>query len=381
MYRAMPRSRQFAKMHTVDPNPTVPAAATLGGEPLETPHRPGFDVGPVRVDPPCILAPMEGITDRGFRRSIRSLGGCGLTVTEFVSSEAMTRNVAKAWRMAEIDDDEHPVSIQIYGRDPVRMADAARFCEELGADIVDINLGCPSKTVTSGCSGSALMREPELASEIFAAVGEAVRVPFTVKMRMGWDDRSRNADDIAHRAERAGAKMIVVHGRTRMAMYKGEADWPWIATVKAAVGVPVVVNGDVLTVEDAFRAMTLSGADGVMVGRGIMRNPWLLRQIGEALRGQEPTEPTLADRRDVLLTYLEERADGASILEAQIGRMKKVITYFTKGLPGGAKLRQALHRSQSREEIVYMLRVYFEALEQGGRRDAFSRVHAEVGAS
>jgi len=321
---------------------------------------------------------MEGITDKRFRSMVRALGGCGLTVTEFVSSEAMTRNVKKAWRMAEIDPDEHPVSIQIYGRRPDRLAKSAEFCQEIGADIVDINLGCPSKTVTSGCSGSALMKEPELASEIFAAVYSAIDIPFTVKMRTGWDDHSRNAPEIAKRAEDAGAQMVAVHGRTRTQMYKGSADWAFVAEVKRAVGVPVIVNGDVLTVDDAFRAMHISGADAVMVGRGIMRNPWLLRQITDTLEGREPYEPTLTDRRDILLAYLDERAAGIDREEVAAGRMKKIITYFTKGLPSGAKLRKALHRSDSVGQIKHMLTVYFEALERGHRRDAFRYIHEEM---
>lgn len=364
----MPRSKAFVNMPSVGPDaPSRPGAVRV--------NRPGFRVGDIAVNPPCILAPMEGITDLPFRMMIRGLGGCGLTVTEFVSSEAMTRNVAKAWQMAELDPSEHPVSIQIYGRDPGRMASAAVFCQDLGADIVDINLGCPSKTVTSGCSGSALMKEPELASDIFSAVREALTIPFTVKMRTGWSDQARNAPDIAMRAQQAGAQMVAVHGRTRMQMYKGDADWAFVREVVEAVDVPVVVNGDVLTVDDAHRAMAMSGADGVMVGRGIMRNPWLLSQIAQSLRGEAPTEPCLADRQTILLDYLDQRIRGIRAEHVQLGRMKKVITYFTKGLPRGAKLRQALHRSHSVGEIKHMIIVYFRSLEVEKRHNAFRELH------
>jgi tRNA-dihydrouridine synthase B len=366
----MPKSKRFANMHTV-------SLADLSEEGAVRVERGGFNIGPVRVEIPCILAPMEGITDLPFRMMIRRLGGCGLTVTEFVSSEAMTRNVAKAWEMAELDPSEKPVSIQIYGRNVERMALAAKFCEKIGADIVDINLGCPSKSVVSGCSGSALMKEPQLSSDIFAAVSEAVSVPFTVKMRTGWDQDSRNAPDIAQRAERAGAKMVTVHGRTRMQMYRGSADWSFVKEVKEAVEVPVIVNGDILTVDDAHRALAMSGADAVMVGRGIMRNPWLLCQIAESFQGRAPTEPSLDDRLEILLEYLAYRASVSDSEWVQLGRMKKVITYFTKGLPHGGKLRHALHRSQSVAEITQMIRVYFDSLAQQGWWDAFSNVHPE----
>ena len=241
--------------------------------------------------PALVLAPMEGVTDRAFRTTIRALGGCGLAVTEFVSSEGLTRDVKDAWHMAELDPNEHPVSIQIYGRNPERMAAAARECQALGADIIDINLGCPSKNVTSGCSGSALMREPELARRIFDAVYDAITVPLTVKMRLGWDDNALNAPIIARSAQDAGAQMITVHGRTKVDMYRVPARWEPIRRVREAITVPLLCNGDIVGAATATAALAASGADGIMVRKTIgsfstgLRNAARLRQSISAIDG------------------------------------------------------------------------------------------------
>jgi nifR3 family TIM-barrel protein len=337
-----------------------------------------FDLAHLRIDPACVLAPMEGITDRSFRTLIRGLGGCGLTVTEFVSSEAMSRHVAKAWRMAELAPDEHPVSIQIYGRDPGRMGEAARFCEELGADIVDINLGCPSKTVTSGCAGSALMREPTLAQRIFASVKSAIGIPMTVKMRLGWDRECLNSPEVAHIAQEEGAAMVTVHGRTRMDFYKGAADWSAVGEVKRRLRVPVLVNGDILTIDDADRALAESGCDGVMVGRGTMRDPWILRAIADHRQGRPPYLPTLDERRDVLLRYFDLiRQDAESDDRRALGKLKKVSGYFTRGLPWGARLREMVYRSTETEAVYSAVHEYFELLASNGLRDGFARVFAD----
>lgn len=320
----------------------------------------GFNVGNVRIDTPVVLAPMEGVTDRPFRTLVRSLGGCGLAVTEFVSSEAMTREVEAAWRMAEIDPSEHPVSIQIYGRDPERMAAAARHCQGLGADIIDINLGCPSKRVTTGCAGSALMKEPDLAFEIFTAVKAAIDVPLTVKMRLGWCEQSLNAPEIAAAAVEAGAEMITVHGRTKTQSYKGHARWDEVAKVRDAVRVPLLVNGDIVCPETARRALEASGADGVMVGRGVMADPWAIARISASLRGEDFVEPTLVERRRILVDYIHR----LNHFDLQtLNRIKKVITYFSKGLPHAASLRAEIQRAQGLEDAETILQRFFDAVE------------------
>ncbi len=332
-------------------------------------------VGSVSLAHPTALAPMEGITDRPFRRWVRGLGGCGLTVTEFVSSDQLSRQIQRAWQLAEIDPDEHPVAVQIYGREPRKMADAARYCEDLGADLVDLNLGCPSKQVTSGCSGSALMKDPVLAAAIFGAVRAAVSLPMTVKMRLGWCDDTRNAAQIAQIAEAEGASLVSVHGRTRMQMYRGCADWRAVGEVTQAVGIPVLVNGDILTVDDALRAMAESGAAGVMIGRGAVRDPWIFRRVSDAVAGRAPYEPSLDDRRDVLLEYFDLLEADTKTLKRAVGRMKKATGLFTRGLPYGAELRQQIFHSFDPDPMRDAVRAWFERLAREGITDGFSRIH------
>lgn len=327
-----------------------------------TDSRPGtFYIAGHPIWPPVVLAPMEGVTDRPFRTLVRSLGGVGLTVTEFVSSEALTREVQQAWRMAELDPEETPVSIQIYGRDPERMAQAARHCENLGATFVDINLGCPSKRVTSGCAGSALMREPELAYEIFRAVAGAVRVPFTVKMRLGWDHTDYTAPAIASAAEQAGAAMIAVHGRTKSDGYKNHSRWDLVAQVKEAISVPLLVNGDIVDPLTAQQALEASGADGVMMGRAVMSDPWALRRVAHELYGYDHREPDDAEKRTLLHDYLNRVEAGGEVGRRSVDKLRKVISYVSRGMPGAAKLRASLNGVHDIHAARAVVDAFFDA--------------------
>lgn len=338
-------------------------------------------IGKVRLEHRTVLAPMEGITDKSFRAFIREMGGCGLVVTEFVSSENLTRNVRQALQMAEVVPGEHPVSIQIYGRDLARMAESAQIAEELGADVVDINMGCPSKAVTGSSCGVALMKEPRLAISLVRACRAALspRVPLTVKMRLGWDHTSINAPELARACQEEGAAMVVVHGRTRADGYRGRADWVRIGEVKRRLSIPLVVNGDILTIQDAFDALTQSGADAVMVGRGTMRNPWLLRQIDEALRGEVVYEPTLVQRRDALLRYYEIIQSQMFSPMGALGKMKKVASFFTANIPRGDEVRSGIHHAETIEAAREAVHRYFEQLEEVQREqphfDAFGIRH------
>ena len=334
-------------------------------------------IGKIKLESPTALAPMEGVTDRAFRALIRGVGGCGLTVTEFVSSESLKRNDPKAWRHAELDPTEHPVSIQIYGRDPIAMAEAAKECEALGADIIDLNLGCPSKQVTGGCSGSALMKEPKRATAIFKAVKSAITVPMTVKMRLGWDHDRLNAAEIAYSAQEEGAEMVAVHGRTRMQMYRGSADWPAIKSVSERVKVPVFVNGDILNAQGALQALKESGAQGVMVGRGAVRDPWIFKRINSALLGEEFIEPSLDERATSLKQYFDYLVRGTHSEKHACGRIKKVIGMFTRGLAYGEELRDEIFHLHELKAIYESTESYFERLKNEGL-NSFGVLHDAV---
>ena len=310
------------------------------------------------VDPPLVLAPMEGVTDLTFRRLVRTIGGCGLTVTEFVPASGLSLNLRKAREMTDLDPDEHPVSIQIFGRDPDTMGTAAAIVQDLGADVVDLNMGCPSKRVCARSGGSALMKEPELVRRIVASMRAAVSIPLTVKMRAGWDEHSHNAPEIAHICESEGAELAAVHWRTRADRYGGTRNLDIIRAVKDRVRIPVLANGDVVDVASAADTLERTGADGLMIGRGAIKDPWVFLRIQRAMQGLPPLEVSWDEKERVLLSWFEQVRSRSRTDHGALGRFKKIASYFFRGM---GDLRQRVLRSQSPEEAIAIIRGVREA--------------------
>lgn len=317
-----------------------------------------FRVGTVRIAPNVVLAPMSGITDSIFRRAVKEANpnAVGLVVTELISIEALSRREEKSLRMLEGAAVEHPLSIQLFGSDPARMAEAARVAVDRGADIIDINCGCPVPKVVKRGGGAELMRQAARLGEMVRAIGRAVSVPVTVKIRAGWDDGSRNAVEIARVVEGEGAAMVAIHGRTRLQLYAGACDWDLIAQVKTSVRIPVVGSGDIDSAATAWRRLRETGVDGVMIGRGALTNPWMFQQLAD-LRAGLPVTPPAEGEVWRLITNLIERIAREIHPKVALGRGRGLVCRMTRGLPYSAALRETVTRAPSLEAMLDLLRI------------------------
>ncbi|HXH70087.1 MAG TPA: tRNA dihydrouridine synthase DusB [Pyrinomonadaceae bacterium] len=323
-----------------------------------------FKIRNIEINPPLVLSPMAGVTDYSFRRVAKRCGGIGLTVSEFISVEGLTRNNPKAKRQMRFWEEERPFAVQIFGGQFERMVMAAQMAEEVGADILDINCGCPAPKVVKNGGGSGLLKDLPRLETILKEVKKAITIPLTLKLRAGFTESTINCIEVAKMAEACGVEHIQLHGRTKEQGYKGLANWDLVRAIKENVGVPVSGSGDVVSIEGALKKWRETNCDGILIGRGAMQNPWIFRQIEDVLANREPFEPTLHDKQTVLLEYFELLREDMPELPA-IGKMKQLAGQFTKGLIGGAQFRQTLYHSHSVQEVLDNIGLYFTTLTEG----------------
>jgi len=337
-------------------------------------------IGSIEIPSPFVVAPMAGMTDTAFRRLVKRRGGCGLVVTEMVSSEGLVRGIDRTLEYAEYTEEERPVSIQIFGGDPPKMAAAARIVQDMGADIVDVNMGCPVPKIAKHNAGCSLMREPEHAARVVEAMVEAVKIPVTVKMRAGWNDKDRNAPMLARMVQEAGASAVTIHGRTAEQSYTGSADWELVGRVARDLRIPVFGSGDCVEPEQVIEKMKV-GVNGVLVGRGVLRNPWILAQAADIAAGRPPRVVTLRERGEFLLDYidllLEQRdnekegfrhvAPGAEQKSVKasgherwvINKLRALCAWYSKGLDSGSHLRVAVNSAESVSQLRRIVDEFF----------------------
>ncbi|HLW51972.1 MAG TPA: tRNA dihydrouridine synthase DusB [Candidatus Angelobacter sp.] len=382
-------------MHKFWENPATAIAAPEGARVPKS-----VQIGNVRIAPATILAPMAGVTDTVFRRFIRNASfvrtagevmqapelmrepnqnhgpqsaaageeketsGCGLLMTEFTSADGLFRTrKSKRERYLHFYDDEHPISAQLFGSDPYTLAESARIVEDAGFDLVDLNLGCPAKRVVKCNGGSGLLKDLPVIKTIFEAMRAAVKIPFTVKFRLGWDDQNVVCVNLARMAQECGLNAVALHARTREQGYSGDARWDWIAAVKDAVTIPVTGNGDIRRPEDAIAMVAQTGCDAVMIGRTAASNPWIFRQIRQHAESGRYDQPTEADRYQMIRTYFRMLIDETG--RGSPGKMKQFVAWFTHGVPNGGALRRAVYSAKEGPEILASVEAFFEALLSG----------------